>query len=325
LAEYSQYLDFEAPIVELSEELSRARAGVESGNLAQASEVEKLERKLEKQRTELYGKLSAYQRVRLCRHFARPFTLDYVEYFIDGFVELHGDRRFADDPSIVGGIGKFDGLSVMVVGHQRGRSTSERVRRNFGMPQPEGNRKAQRLFRMAEKFKLPLLLFIDTQGAFPGLEGEERGQAEAIASSLYELAGLKTPIISTVIGEGGSGGALALGVCDRLLMLENATYSVITPEGCASILWGKSDAANVGEHAKIAAESLRLTAQSLYELRIVDEIVTEPVGGAHWNFEAAGEHLKQAISKHLYELRALEVDELLDLRYKKYRESGRET
>ena len=210
----------------------------------------------------------------------------------------------------------------MVVGHQRGRTTQERIQRNFGMPQPEGNRKGQRLFKMAEKFRLPLILFIDTQGAYPGLEAEERGQAEAIARNLYILGGLRVPIISVVIGEGGSGGALALGVCDRLLMLENSTYSVITPEGCASILWGKSEAENVGDYAKIAAESLKLTAQALQLTGIVDEVVKEPPGGAHRDPDSAAELLGISIARHLEELCSIDINSLLETRYKKFRQFG---
>ncbi len=317
-----QVLDFEKPIVELEEELSRLRTLVESGELAVAGEVEKVERKLEKTRVDIYKNLTAYQRVRLSRHFDRPFTLDYVGRFISGFNELHGDRLFGDDPAIVSGIGKFHNQPVAVVGHQRGRTTEERIRRNFGMPNPEGYRKAMRVFKLAERFELPLLLFIDTQGAYPGLEGEERGQAEAIARNLLVLAGLKTPIISVVIGEGGSGGALALGVCDRLLMLEHSTYSVITPEGCAAILWGKEEAEKAAEYAKIAAESLQLTAQSLKSFGIADEIIREPEGGAHRDHKQAAEYVETAIARQLSALTALGTEELLKQRYQKFRSVG---
>ncbi|MBL7662563.1 acetyl-CoA carboxylase carboxyltransferase subunit alpha [bacterium] len=320
--DFSQFLDFEQPVVELEQQISRLRVEVEGGDHSRIAEMERLERKLEKTRSDVYDNLTAYQRVRLCRHFLRPFTLDYVARFIEDFTELHGDRAFADDGAIVGGIGKINNEPVMVVGHQRGRTTQERIARNFGMPQPEGNRKAQRLFKLAEKFKLPLLLFIDTQGAYPGLEAEERGQAESIARSLIVLAGLKTPIVSIVIGEGGSGGALALGVCDRLLMMENATYSVITPEGCAAILWGKSEAENVGEYAKVAAESLKVTAQSLLETAIVDEIVKEPPGGAHRDHDQAALLLEQVIIKHLNDLKRYSATELVEKRYQKYRSIG---
>ncbi len=322
MAEYTQYLDFEEPVAALEEQLARLRQTVSAGNLTQAAEVERLEKKLAKVRSDVYGSLTAYQRVRLSRHLARPFTLDYVSRLVTDFIELHGDRLFGDDAAIVGGIGKLNGVPVVIVGHQRGRTMSERVQRNFGMPQPEGYRKALRLFRLAEKFNRPLLLFIDTQGAYPGLEAEERGQAEAIARNLLVLAGLRTPVISIVIGEGGSGGALALGVCDRLLMLENSIYSVITPEGCASILWGKTDAERVGDYAKVAAESLRLTAQALAETGIVDEVVPEPIGGAHHDYEQAADFVGQAIARQLTELTTRSTDELLEGRYNKFRHIG---
>lgn len=322
MADFSQFLDFERPVVEVEEELIRARQLVVGGDLAQAGEVEKLERKLEKIRQDVYGNLTPYQRVRLSRHFERPFTQDYINRLLSDWVELHGDRLFADDPAIIGGIGRFDGRPVMVIGHQRGRTTQERIKRNFGMTRPEGNRKAQRLFKIAEKFNLPLILLIDTQGAYPGLDAEARGQAEAIARNLYVLAGLRTRIISVVIGEGGSGGALALGICDRLLMLENSTYSVITPEGCAAILWGKNEADSGGEHAKVAAESLKLTAQALQETGIVDEVIKEPPGGAHRDHEGASDFIGKAIAKHLAELSRIPIAELLDQRYQKFRDIG---
>ncbi|MFN8392442.1 MAG: acetyl-CoA carboxylase carboxyltransferase subunit alpha [Bdellovibrionota bacterium] len=316
--------DFERPVIEVENELLRLRSIVEAGDLSRASEVEKLERKLEKVRAEVYGNLTAYQRVQLSRHSERPFTLDYVSHLLTDFVELKGDRLFADDPALVTGIGRFHGRPVLVAGHQRGRSTQDRIRRNFGMSRPEGNRKAQRIFKMAEKFRLPLLLFIDTPGAYPGLEAEERGQAESIARNLLILCGLRTPIISIVIGEGGSGGALALGICDRLLMLENSTYSVISAEGCASIIWGKAegDNSNMAEHAKTAADALKLTAKGLAETGIIDEVIKEPVGGAHRDHEQAAEFVGASIAKHLSEVCALNIDELLDLRYKKFRQIG---
>ena len=319
MVDFSQYLDFEKPVVELEEELLKARKFVEEGDLTKVKEVEKLQRKLLKTRKDIYQNLSAYQSVRISRHFERPFTLDYIKGFISDFIELHGDRLFADDPAIVGGIGFFNGQAVMVVGHQRGKSTQERVKRNFGMTQPEGNRKAQRLFKLAEKFSLPLLLFIDTQGAYPGLEAEARGQAEAIASCLKLLSSLEVPIISTVIGEGGSGGALALGICDRLLMLEHSIYSVITPEGCASILWGKDNPEKVPEYAKQAAESLKVTSSSLKKFGVVDEVIKEPSGGAHRDFAGITEAVGSAIAKHLGELKDMSIKELLDSRYEKFR------
>lgn len=322
MVDFSQYLDFEQPVVKVEEELVRVRSLVEAGDLSLTGELEKLERRLEKVRSEVYDNLKAYQRVKLSRHSERPFTSDYISRLITGYVELQGDRLIADDPAIIGGLGKFDSQPVVVVGHQRGRSTQERLKRNFGMTRPEGNRKAQRLFKLAEKFGLPLLLFIDTPGAYPGLEAEARGQAESIARNLLILGGLRTRVISLVIGEGGSGGALALGVCDRLLMLENSTYSVITPEGCASILWGKSEADNIGEYAALAAESLKLTAHALRETGIIDEVVEEPRGGAHRDHDRAAELVGQAIAKHLSELWSTSIDELLELRYQKFRQIG---
>ena len=322
MVDFSLYLDFEKPVVEVEEEVTRVKALVEAGELSWTNELEKLERRLEKVRSDVYDNLTAYQRVRLSRHFERPFTLDYINRMITGFVELKGDRLFADDPAVVGGLGKFEGQPVVVIGHQRGRTTQERIKRNFGMTLPEGMRKAQRLFKLAERFDLPVLLFIDTQGAYPGLEAEARGQAEAIARNLLVLAGLRTRVLSIVIGEGGSGGALALGICDRLLMLENSTYSVITPEGCASILWGKEETENIGEYAAIAAESLKLTAQALAKTGIVDEVVKEPRGGAHRDPSRAAELLAQAIARHLSELRSIGIDELLEQRYKKFRQIG---
>ena len=324
MVDFNQFLDFEKPVVEVEEELARMRAQVTAGDLSKAAEVEKLETRRTKVRDEVYSNLTAYQRVRLSRHFERPLTLDYIELLITDWTELHGDRLFADDPAIVGGVGKFNGSPVVVIGHQRGRLTADRIKRNFGMSQPEGNRKGQRLMKLAEKFNLPLILFIDTQGAYPGIEAEARGQAEAIARNLLVLAGLKTQIIATVIGEGGSGGALALGICDRLLMLENSTYSVITPEGCASILWGKSDADKVGEYAKVSAEALKLTAQGLMETGVVDEIVKEPPGGAHRDHKAAAELVGTAIARNLDELQKLDIQQLLDKRYDKFRAIGAE-
>lgn len=324
MVDFNQFLDFEKPVVEVEEELARMRAQVTAGDLSKAAEVEKLETRRTKIRDEVYSNLTAYQRVRLSRHFERPLTLDYIELLITDWTELHGDRLFADDPAIVGGMGKFNGSPVVVIGHQRGRLTADRIKRNFGMSQPEGNRKGQRLMKLAEKFNLPLILFIDTQGAYPGIEAEARGQAEAIARNLLVLAGLKTQIIATVIGEGGSGGALALGICDRLLMLENSTYSVITPEGCASILWGKSDADKVGEYAKVSAEALKLTAQGLMETGVVDEIIKEPPGGAHRDHKAAAELVGTAIARNLDELQKLDIQQLLDKRYDKFRAIGAE-
>lgn len=316
-------LDFERPLVELEYQLERLKDELASGNQSRRGEYAALESKVSKVRKEIYGKLSPYQRVQLSRHFDRPFTLDYIKFIFTDFIEFHGDRLFRDDPAIVGGTARLGEVPVMVIGHQRGRTTAERLRRNFGMPNPEGYRKALRLFRLAEKFGLPLITFIDTQGAFPGLEAEERGQAEAIARNLAELSELTIPIISVVIGEGGSGGALALGVADRILMMENACYSVITPEGCASILYHSADTAVVSpEQAAMAAESLNLTAADLKRHNLVDEIVPEPTGGAHSNHKEAAELLRASLVRALDPLAKLTVKELVAQRYEKFRRIG---
>jgi acetyl-CoA carboxylase carboxyl transferase subunit alpha len=312
-------LDFERELVDLEKQLEELKDEIAGGNLSRRDDYAKLEARVVKLRAEVYGKLTAYQRVLLSRHRDRPFTLDFVRYMFRDFIEFSGDRLFRDDPAIVGGTAKLGELSVMVVGHQRGRSTSELQKRNFGMPQPEGYRKALRLFRLAEKFKIPVITFIDTMGAYPGLEAEERGQAEAIARNLAELSELTVPVICIVIGEGGSGGALALGVGDRLLMLENACYSVITPEGCASILWPGEP---VAEKAPVAAEMLQLTSRSLKSFGIIDEVVPEPTGGAHSNHKETAENLRASIVRHLEELSGLHVDELLKKRYEKFRKIG---
>lgn len=315
-------LDFERPLVELEAQLEALKDEIASGNLSRRDEYAKLEARVAKLRIEIYGKLTPYQRVQLSRHFDRPFTLDYLKFILSDFVELFGDRLFRDDPAIVGGTGRLGEQPVMVIGHQRGRTTQERLKRNFGMPQPEGYRKALRLFHLAEKFGLPVICLIDTQGAYPGLEAEERGQAEAIARNLEELSELTVPTISVVIGEGGSGGALALGVTDRILMMENACYSVITPEGCASILWHHDRNEAPLDQAAVAAEMLQLTAQDLKRNGIIDEIVPEPPGGAHSNHKEAAEILRASLVRNLEELGKLSVGELLDLRYKKFRSLG---
>jgi acetyl-CoA carboxylase carboxyl transferase subunit alpha len=316
-------LDFERPLVELEYQLERLKDELAGGDQSRRDEYAALEAKVSKVRKEIYGKLTPYQRVQLSRHFDRPFTLDYVKFIFSDFMELHGDRLGFDDSAIVGGSARLGEVPVMVVGHQRGRTTAERLKRNFGMPNPEGYRKALRLFHMAEKFGLPLITFIDTQGAFPGLEAEERGQAEAIARNLAEMSELTVPIICVVIGEGGSGGALALGVGDRILMMENACYSVITPEGCASILWHSADKAEVSvEQASTAAEALNVTAQDLKRLNLIDEIVPEPAGGAHSNHKEAAELLRAALVRNLEPLSKLSVKELVAKRYEKFRRMG---
>jgi acetyl-CoA carboxylase carboxyl transferase subunit alpha len=262
------------------------------------------------------GKLSAFERVKLARHPERPYTLDFVERLFEDFVELHGDRRFADDPALVCGTARFEGRPVAIIGQQKGRDTKQRRYRNFGMPKPEGYRKALRILKLAEKFNRPVLSFIDTPGAYPGIDAEERGQAEAIAFNLLQMARLRVPVIVTVIGEGGSGGALAIGVGDQVLMLENAVYSVITPEGCAAILW--KDA----EQAPRAAESLRLTAEDLYALGIVDRVVDEPGAGAHTSFDEAAQMLRPALIEGLEEILRLSTEERLERRYRKLRALG---
>jgi acetyl-CoA carboxylase carboxyl transferase subunit alpha len=309
-------LDFERPLVDLEYQLERMKDEIAGGDLSRKEEYAKLETKVQKLKTEIYSKLTPYQRVQLARHFDRPFCSDYIKYLLTDFVELHGDRLFRDDPAIIGGTARFGEMPVVVVGHQRGRTTTERLRRNFGMPQPDGYRKALRLFRMAEKFGMPILTFIDTPGAYPGIEAEERGQAEAIARNLLELSELTVPTISVIIGEGGSGGALALGLTDRIMMFENSCYSVISPEGCATILW--KDAAA----APTAAENMKLTAPDLEKFGIIDEIIPEPLGGAHTNHKEAAENLKTSIGRALEELGRLTVEELLEKRYKKFREMG---
>jgi len=316
-------LDFERPLLELESELEAMRDRIVSGDESRRDEYARLEERLAKLRREIYGKLTPYQRVQLSRHFDRPLTLDYVKLIFIGFMEFHGDRCFRDDPAIVGGTARLGETAVMIVGHQRGHTTAERLKRNFGMSQPEGYRKALRLFELAEKFNLPVITFIDTQGAYPGMGAEERGQSEAIARNLYVLAQLKVPVVSVVIGEGGSGGALALGVADRIIMLENSCYSVITPEGCASILWHHdSDEEAPLEKAAIAAEMLQLTAMDLQRLKVIDEVVPEPLGGAHYNAKETAESLRSALVKHLEELSCLKTETLLQQRYHKYRSMG---
>ena len=315
-------LEFERDLVDLESKLEALRDRISTGDESLRSEYEKLEQKFAKLRDQIYSRLTPYQRVQLSRHFDRPFTLDYIKYIFTDFIEFHGDRLGHDDAAIVGGTAMLGELSVMVVGHQRGRTTQERLKRNFGMSQPEGYRKALRLFRMAEKFKLPIITFIDTQGAYPGLEAEERGQAEAIARNIAELSEFTVPVVAVVIGEGGSGGALALGVADRILMLENACYSVITPEGCASILWHHDRNEPPQEQAARAAEMLKLTAQDLRSLAVIDEIVPEPTGGAHMNHKEAAELLRTVLVHNLETLGKLEVKDMLDQRYNKYRKIG---
>ena len=303
-----KFLEFEQPIAELEAKIEELRFVGDDSEININEEVARLRGKSETLTKSIFAKLSAWQIAQVARHPMRPYTQDYLDEIMPDFQELHGDRMYSDDPAIIGGIGRIDGRAVVVIGHQKGRDTKERVRRNYGMPKPEGYRKAQRLMRMAEKFSLPVVTFIDTPGAYPGVGAEERGQSEAIAYCLYLMAGLKTPIISIVIGEGGSGGALAIGVSDRLLMLQYGIYSVISPEGCASILWKSA------EKAEEAAEAMRITAASLNEFGLVDEVLMEPLGGAHRNPVAAADVIRNAILKNLEELDQLSLDELLEQR-----------
>jgi acetyl-CoA carboxylase carboxyl transferase subunit alpha len=308
-------LEFERPIIDLERKISELR-GLSTGSVDFSSEIRRLEVKARKLQKEVFADLSPQQKVQLSRHPARPYMTDYVRLLMDDFVELHGDRSYRDDPSIIGGIAVFDEWEVLVLGHQKGRNTKENLHRNFGMARPEGYRKATRLMRMAARFGRPILCFIDTPGAYPGLGAEERGQAEAIAKALQVMASLEVPIVSVVIGEGGSGGALALGVADRIIMLEYSIYSVISPEGCASILW--RDSAKVPE----AAAQLRLTAPDLVGLGICDEIVPEAPGGAHRDAALTAAKLRVTLKRHLKDLSALSRQELVDGRYKKFRAMG---
>jgi acetyl-CoA carboxylase carboxyl transferase subunit alpha len=312
-------LDFEKPIVELEKQIDELRRLAGDRQLDVVEELAPLERKLSELRDEIYRNLSPLQRVQVARSNKRPMTDDYVRLCFTDFIELHGDRAFREDAAIIGGWARLEGETVMVIGHQRGRDTKENLRRNFGMPHPEGYRKALRLMKLAEKFHVPVLTFIDTPGAWAGLGAEERGQSEAIARNLFEMSRLEVPIVATVIGEGGSGGALALGVADRVLMLENAVYSVITVEGCAAILWkdGKSP-----EMRERAASALRITAADLYELRVVDEIVPEPPGGAHANHEVTAKAVHEALSRQLDEVRRFKPDKLVRRRREKFLRMG---
>ena len=303
-----KFLDFEQPIAELEAKIEELRYVGDDSEININEEVGRLKNKSEALTKSIFSKLSPWQVARVARHESRPYTMDYLQMIVPDFQELHGDRMYADDPAIIGGVGRINGRAVMFIGHQKGRDTKERVRRNYGMPKPEGYRKAQRLMRLAEKFSLPVVTFIDTPGAYPGVGAEERGQSEAIAQSLYLMAALKTPIISVVIGEGGSGGALAIGVGDRLLMLQYAIYSVISPEGCASILWKSA------EKAEVAAEAMRITAPSLNEFGLVDEVLSEPLGGAHRNPKEMAEVIRNAVLKSLDELDRLSIELLLEQR-----------
>jgi acetyl-CoA carboxylase carboxyl transferase subunit alpha len=316
-----KFLDFEQPIAELEAKIDELRFVGDDSEINISDEIARLKSKSEALTRSIFSSLTAWQIAQLARHPLRPYTLDYLAMISPDFQELHGDRMFADDPAMVGGLGRLDGKPVVFIGQQKGRDTKERVRRNYGMPKPEGYRKALRLLKLAEKFRLPVLTFIDTPGAYPGIGAEERGQSEAIARNLFEMARLKTPIISIVIGEGGSGGALAIGVGDRVIMLEYSVYSVISPEGCASILWKSAD------KAETAAEAMGITAPRLRELGLIDEVVREPLGGAHRDPARIAESVRTALISHLRDLESLDVNELVRRRsvrlksYGSFRES----
>lgn len=308
-------MDFEKPIVDLENKIEELRK-MGSKRVTLEPEIKRLESKVEKLKKDIYENLTTWQRVQIARNPKRPFTMDYIRLITDEFMELHGDRLYADDLAIIGGFAKIDGQKVMIMGHQKGRDVKENIARNFGCAHPEGYRKAMRLMRMAAKFNCPVICLIDTPGAYPGIGAEERGQAQAIAENLRDMANLKTPVIAAIIGEGGSGGALGIGVADKVLILEHAYYSVISPEGCASILWRSS------QKAPLAAEALKLHGEHLQKFGIVDEIIAEPLGGAHRNYEATALNLKAALLKHLKKLTALEIEKLTENRYQKYRNIG---
>ena len=310
------WLDFEKPIVEIERKIEDLRGLVTPENPKAADELQKLERQAERLRKDIYAKLTRWQRVKLARHPRRPYTLDYLKILAPGFMELHGDRRFGDDPAIVAGFAVVDDLPLVLMGHQKGRDTKENIYRNFGMAHPEGYRKALRIMKTGASFGIPIVTLVDTPGAYPGLGAEERGQSEALARNILEMAHLPVPIVTVVIGEGGSGGALALAVGDVVLMMENSIYSVITPEGCAAILW--KDASK----AEQAAEALKLTAPDLLELKVIDEIVPEPVGGAHRDPDEAARRLQDSVLRHVRSLLSLPKQELLDRRLEKYLKMG---
>jgi acetyl-CoA carboxylase carboxyl transferase subunit alpha len=310
------YLDFEQPIAELEAKIEELRYVGDDTEVNIGDEISKLEEKSRSLTKSIFNKLDAWQTSKLARHPMRPYTFDYVERIFTDFQELHGDRAFADDAALVGGLARLDGMPVMVIGHQKGRDTKENIRRNFGMPRPEGYRKALRLMKLAERFRIPIITFIDTPGAYPGIGAEERNQSEAIARNLFEMSDLKTPIICTVIGEGGSGGALAIGVGDCLMMLEYSTYSVISPEGCASILWKSA------EKASDAAEAMGITAKSLKDAGLIDQIIREPLGSAHRDVDETARNIKQALIDSLEKFEKMGMEKLLEERYKRLTSYG---
>jgi len=309
-------LNFEKPIVELEKKIQELKKFIQDKKIDLSSEVKRLEEKLEHLKKDTYANLTPWQKVQIARHPGRPYTLDYINMLMTDFIEMHGDRLFSDDKALIAGFAKLDKQKIVVMGHQKGRDTKENLKRNFGCAHPEGYRKALRVMQIAEKFNLPIVIFVDTPGAYPGIGAEERGQAQAIALNLREMTGIAVPITMTIIGEGGSGGALGVGVADRVCVMENAYYSVISPEGCAAILWKD------GAKAPNASEVLKLTAQDLLKMGIIDQIIPEPMGGAHRDPEKMGQSLKEALNKNLKELMALDKAELLRLRYKKFRSIG---
>ncbi|UNM96799.1 acetyl-CoA carboxylase carboxyl transferase subunit alpha [Ignatzschineria rhizosphaerae] len=307
----TNYLDFEAPIYELQTKINELQNWAQDADIDVADKIDALEKKKSAKLEQIFSKLSSWEVTQLARHPLRPYTLDYISLICDDFQELHGDRAYADDAAIVGGLARIDGRSVMVIGHQKGRDTKEKIKRNFGMPRPEGYRKALRLMKLAERFNVPVITFIDTPGAYPGIGAEERGQSEAIARNLLEMSKLRVPVICTVTGEGGSGGALAIAVGDRVMMLQYSIYSVISPEGCASILWKSA------EKNKEAAEAMGVTADKNRDAKLIDAIITEPKGGAHRHYKEMSDNIKKEINTALDQLSALSVDELLEQRYEK--------
>ena len=312
----NNYLDFEKPLAELEAKIEVLQQRLAMDGQNNSEELAKLQKKMEQVQKNIYSNLTPWQKTQVARHANRPYVLDYVELLMDDFYELHGDRNFRDDPAMVAGMASFQGRSVVVIGHQKGRNTKENIERNFGMPNPEGYRKALRVMKLAERFKIPVITFIDTPGAYPGMGAEERGQGEAIARNLYEMSRLKTPIVVVVSGEGGSGGALAIGVGDRILILEHAVYSVISPESCSSILWRETS------KAEDAAKALKMTAMDLQQLGLVDDIVPEPLGGAHRDYNVMAENLKKALIVSLDELKKMPIEELVEKRFSKFRSVG---
>ena len=310
------YLDFEQPIAELEAKIEELRYVGDDTEVNIGDEISKLEEKSRSLTKNIFNKLDAWQTSKLARHPMRPYTLDYIDRIFTDFQELHGDRAYSDDQALVGGLARLDGMPVMVMGQQKGRDTKENIRRNFGMPRPEGYRKALRLMKLAERFRIPVITFIDTPGAYPGIGAEERNQSEAIARNLFEMADLQTPIICTVIGEGGSGGALAIGVGDRVMMLEYSTYSVISPEGCASILWKSA------EKASVAAEAMGITAKKLKDAGLIDQIIREPLGSAHRDFDETARNIKQALIDSLENFEKMGLEKLLEERYKRLTSYG---